>query len=62
MGKGGKRCDPVGEFTDVSIIARADIVQHKALLALGISHDNLAVVTGKDSHPVFLHQAPYFEG
>ena len=34
----------------------------EALLALGISHDTLAVVTRKDSHPVFLHQVPDFEG
>jgi hypothetical protein len=45
----------------VSIVCRSDVVQHEALLARWIRHDNLAVVTGKDPHPVFLHQAPHLE-
>src|ERR1700750_3329245 len=49
------------ELTGVSIVYRPDVVQHEALLARWISHDNLAVVTGKDPHPVFLHQAPHLE-
>src|ERR1700737_1615098 len=45
----------------ISIVQRSDIFQHEALLAGGIGHDDLVVVTGKDTHAVFLDEAPDLE-